>query len=71
MATVFGLAFSAVADDEADELQLVQDRVSSLFSEISPEYVVPSPVDGWYTIRKGAIVAYISADGKYLMQVTS
>lgn len=68
MAAIFGLAFSAVADDEADELRLVQDRVSSLFSEISPEYVVPSPVNGWYTIRKGAIVAYISADGKYLMQ---
>jgi len=68
MAAMLGLAWTAVADDQADELKRVQERVSSLFSEISPEYVVPSPIDGWYTIRKGAIVAYISGDGKYLLQ---
>ena len=27
-----------------------------------------SPIAGWYMIRKGAIVAYISSDGKYLLQ---
>jgi len=68
MAAIFGMAMTAMADDQADELRLVQDRVSSLFSEISPDSVVPSPIAGWYTIRKGAIVAYISADGKYLLQ---
>jgi thiol:disulfide interchange protein DsbC len=39
-----------------------------MFSEIQPEHVYPSPIDGWYTIRKGAIVAYISSDGRYLLQ---
>lgn len=62
----------ANADDAAPasptELEQVQAKVSGLFEEIEAEHVQPSPVDGWYTIRKGAVVAYISADGKYLMQ---
>ena len=27
-----------------------------------------SPIDGWYMIQRGAIIAYISADGRYLLQ---
>jgi thiol:disulfide interchange protein DsbC len=42
--------------------------VSDVFKEIEPEHVGQSPVDGWYTIRKGAIIAYISSDGRYLLQ---
>jgi thiol:disulfide interchange protein DsbC len=42
--------------------------VSGVFNEIEPEHVRQSPVDGWYTIRKGAIIAYISSDGRYLLQ---
>jgi thiol:disulfide interchange protein DsbC len=56
------------AGDESAELQQVRARVSDVFSEIEPEHVRQSPVDGWYTIRKGAIVAYISSDGRYLLQ---
>jgi thiol:disulfide interchange protein DsbC len=65
-AAIIVTATSAFADDA--ELRLVQEKVGSLFSEIKPEHVAESPVAGWYTIRKGAIVAYISADGRYLMQ---
>lgn len=60
-------AMVAVADDHA-ELEQVRERVSGIFSEIDPEHVRQSQVDGWYTIRKGAIVAYISSDGRYLLQ---
>jgi thiol:disulfide interchange protein DsbC len=56
------------AEDDSAELQKVRSRVSGLFDEIEPEHVRSSPVDGWYTIRKGAIIAYISADGRYLLQ---
>jgi thiol:disulfide interchange protein DsbC len=42
--------------------------VSERFAEIEPQHVTPSPVSGWYTVSKGAIVAYISADGRYLLQ---
>jgi thiol:disulfide interchange protein DsbC len=57
----------AVAADDA-ELEKVREKVSSAFDEIEPEHVRKSPVDGWYTIRKGAIIAYISSDGRYLLQ---
>jgi len=63
----FPLAF-AIAEDDAAELEQVRTRVSGIFEEIEPQHVRPSPVDGWYTIRKGAIIAYISADARYLLQ---
>ncbi len=57
----------AVHADDA-ELEAVRERVSAEFKEIRPEHIFKSPVDGWYTIRRGAIVAYVSADGRYLLQ---
>lgn len=50
------------------ELNAVRARVSAEFEEIQPENIFPSPIEGWYTIRRGAIVAYVSADGRYLLQ---
>lgn len=61
------MAFVA-AEEDAAELEKVRATVSGLFDEIEPEHVRSSQVDGWYTIRKGAIIAYISADGRYLLQ---
>ncbi|MBT8079793.1 MAG: DsbC family protein [Gammaproteobacteria bacterium] len=60
-----GVVHAATADEE---LQAVRDKVSGMFKEIEPRHVNPGPIDGWYTVAKGAIVAYISADGRYLMQ---
>ena len=57
---------SALADEQ--ELAEVRATVSAMFEEIDAEHIQPSPVEGWYTIRKGAIVAYISGDGRYLLQ---
>ena len=56
----------ALADDE--QLDSVKAKISGLFPEIKAEHVFASPIEGWYTIRKGAIVAYVSGDGRYLMQ---
>jgi thiol:disulfide interchange protein DsbC len=62
-------ATAVLAQSEAqDELDAVRSKVSTLFAEIEPEDVFRSQVDGWYTVRKGAIVAYISSDGRYLLQ---
>lgn len=58
----------ATSADDASELEQVRAKVAEEFDEIEPEHVRPSPVDGWYTIHKGAIVAYISGDGRYLLQ---
>lgn len=55
------------AADDA-ELEAVRAKMNSMFQEIAPENVKRSPVDGWYTVQKGSIVAYVSADGRYLLQ---
>lgn len=62
------LVLAVTAAVFADELAEVRSKVSERFAEIGPENVSPSPVPGWYTVSKGAIVAYISADGRYLLQ---
>jgi len=51
-----------------DDMEAVQTKISGLFPEIQAEHIVAGPISGWYTIRKGAIVAYVSDDGRYLMQ---
>ncbi len=61
-------AVPASAQGNSAELQKVRDTVSERFAEIDPQEIFESPIDGWYTIRKGAIIAYISADGRYLLQ---
>jgi thiol:disulfide interchange protein DsbC len=38
------------------------------FPEVRPEQIVPSPVQGLYEVRIGSKVAYVSADGRYLLQ---
>jgi len=62
------LAASVSAAEQDDELEAVRETVSGMFEEINPEHIQPSPIDGWYTIQKGPVVAYISADGRYLLQ---
>lgn len=56
------------AQEVSAELQVVRDTVAERFAEIDREEVFESPIPGWYTIRKGAIVAYISGDGRFLLQ---
>jgi len=62
------ISSSLLAETDAEELQRVRDKVAGMFSEIEAQHVNAGPIDGWYTVAKGAIVAYISGDGRYLMQ---
>lgn len=62
------VAMPVSAQKVSADLQEVRATVSERFSEIQPEHVMESPIPGWYMIRKGAIVAYISGDGRYLLQ---
>jgi len=59
-------AVPAAADDTS--LDAVREKISAMFDMIDPEHVKPSPIDGWYTIQKGSIIAYVSDDGRYLLQ---
>lgn len=58
---------SSLAEDNA-ELEQVRQKIGSMFEMIEPESINPSQIDGWYTIHQGSIIAYVSADGRYLMQ---
>ena len=62
------LAATANAAEDDEKLANVRAKVSTMFEQIKPEHINPGPIDGWYTIQKGSIVAYISDDGRYLMQ---
>jgi thiol:disulfide interchange protein DsbC len=65
---LFAAIPTAIADGDAEELAQVRERITNLFDEIEPQHISKSQVDGWYKIQKGAIVAYVSGDGRYLLQ---
>jgi thiol:disulfide interchange protein DsbC len=62
------LPLVASAADSDPKLEAVRAKVAGMFDFIEPEHVKPSPVPGWYIVQKGSIVAYISDDGRYLLQ---
>jgi len=62
------MAGSPVFAAQDAELEAVREKIHSTFEHIDPENVNKSAVDGWYTVHKGSVVAYISADGRYLLQ---
>ena len=59
---------AAYAADTGAQLETVRDKVAAMFDMIDRDHVNASPIDGWYTVQKGSIVAYISEDGRYLLQ---
>jgi thiol:disulfide interchange protein DsbC len=61
-------ALSVNAADVDPKLEAVRAKISEMFDAIQPEHVNPSPLDGWYLIQNGPIIAYISEDGRYLFQ---
>ncbi|HEX2140273.1 MAG TPA: DsbC family protein [Woeseiaceae bacterium] len=68
LAALPAAAQSPAADEAAPGLETARAKAVATFNEVRPEHVQPSPVPGWYTIRKGTLIAYISGDGKYLFQ---
>jgi thiol:disulfide interchange protein DsbC len=42
--------------------------IAAKFPEVRPEQIAPSPVQGLYEVRIGSQIAYVSADGRYLLQ---
>lgn len=67
VATLLCISVTYAADEDA-ALEAVRAKVSAMFESIDPQDINASPIDGWYTIQKSSIVAYVSADGRYLLQ---
>jgi len=69
LAPICGLLLSPAFAAEPEEVPAEErERIAEMFESILPEHVKPSPVDGWYTIQKSSVVAYITTDGHYLLQ---
>ena len=67
-ALLFFVGANAVAADPDPALDAARAKISEMFETIEPEDIGPGPVDGWYEIQKGSVVAYVSADARYLFQ---
>ena len=65
---LFAGTVPAATTGDDQELEQVRNKITAMFPDINREEVVPSPIKGMYAISKGTIVAYISADGRYLLQ---
>lgn len=67
LTAVIGLAPATATEPE---LAPAEDRarIAELFESIAVEDIYTSPIEGWFTIRRGSVVAYISIDGRYLLQ---
>ena len=46
----------------------VRKLIAARFPEIRPEQIAASPVAGLYEVRIGSKIAYVSADGRYMVQ---
>lgn len=69
LAPICGLLLSPAFAAEPEEVPAAErERIAEMFESILPEHVKPSPIDGWYTIQKSSVVAYITTDGRYLLQ---
>ncbi len=66
--TMLVSAATSLAADADPKLEAARAKITGMFESIAPEDVGVSPVEGWYTVKSGSIVAYISDDGRYLMQ---
>jgi len=64
----FAVFASAQAADDDAKLEQVRQKISGMFESIEPQNISASQVDGWYTIHQGSIIAYVSGDGRYLLQ---
>ena len=67
LASIFTIS-PAWSADSAEVPAEERERLAGMFESIAPENIKVSPIDGWYTIQKGSVVAYISEDGRYLLQ---
>ncbi len=68
-AIVSALLLTVTAPAHAEEtLDEARERLAASFDIIEPQHIDVSPVEGWYQIQKGSIIAYISDDGRYLLQ---
>ncbi len=68
LAALPATAQTAASDNLEPGLERARAKAVATFNEVKPQDVQPTPVAGWFSISKGTLIAYISGDGKYLLQ---
>jgi len=71
LVALLGLALGAFAQTPPKATQPPKDprqTIVAKFPDVRPEQVNASPVAGLYEVRIGSKIAYVSADGRYLLQ---
>lgn len=62
------VALSACAPKQNSELETVRAKVAQILPGLAPDAVRPSTAPGLYEVQDGANVAYVTADGKFLIE---
>jgi thiol:disulfide interchange protein DsbC len=65
LGTFLCAALPALAADPA--VEAIQKELAVTFPEVKTEQLSPSPIPGLFELRVGPQVAYVSADGRYLV----
>jgi thiol:disulfide interchange protein DsbC len=69
LAAALAACFAPAARAEADEdLARVRAEITERFPQLDAESINEGPIPGFYEIRQGVLVAYITSDGRYLFQ---
>src|SRR5690606_18114130 len=61
-----GLALAAVA--AADEAPVSKEEIAAKLVGVSAENITESPIPGLLQVTSGSTVAYVTPDGRYLLQ---
>lgn len=62
LATCAGTAFAA------GEAEIIQRELSQTYTDVRIDQITPSPIPGLFELRIGPQVAYVSADGRYMVR---
>jgi thiol:disulfide interchange protein DsbC len=62
------LALAAGPALAAGEPEIIQQQLAKTFPEVRADQLTPSPIPGLFELRIGPQVAYVSADGRYLVR---
>lgn len=52
----------------AGEAESIQRQLAPRYPEIRPEQITPSPIPGLFELRIGSQIAYVSADGRFIVR---
>jgi thiol:disulfide interchange protein DsbC len=69
LAAALAAALGPVARADVDEdLARVRAEITEQFPQLQPESINQGPIPGFFEIRQGVLVAYVTSDGRYLFQ---